>query len=56
MLFSKLIHKAVAIKSVPFYSISQDLGTDQDDISLGIDVYNLASFCKTIVTNKAYSS
>lgn len=35
--------------TVPFYSISQDLGIDQDDMSLGIDVYNLATFCKTNV-------
>ena len=33
---------------VPFYSISQHLGIDQDDMSLGIDVYNLATFCKAM--------
>jgi hypothetical protein len=53
VLFSKLIHEVKANKYVPFYRIYQDLGIHQDDMSLGIDVNNLASFCKTVVTNKA---
>lgn len=40
------------LSAVPFLSISQDLGMDQDDMSLGTDVYNMATFCKSNLTNK----